>query len=55
MSMNILLAYVYTIYMPGACRGQKKLSDLLKLELQMVVGCQVGAGNHQNPGPLEEQ
>lgn len=55
MSMNILLAYVYTMYMPGACRGQKKLSDLLKLELQMVVGCHVGAGNHQNPGSLEEQ
>lgn len=55
MCVNILLAYVYTMYMSGACRGQTKLSDLLKLELQMVVGCHVGAGNHQNPGPLEEQ
>lgn len=45
----------YTMYMPGACRGQKKLSDLLKLELQTAVGCSVGAGNHQNLGPLEEQ
>lgn len=55
MCVNILLAYVYTMYVSGACRGQTKLSDLLKLELQMVVGCHVGAGNHQNPGPLEEQ
>lgn len=55
MCVNILLAYVYTMYVSGACRGQTKLSELLKLELQMVVGCHVGAGNHQNPGPLEEQ
>lgn len=29
----------------GALEGQKKLMDLLELELQMIVSCYVGAGN----------
>jgi hypothetical protein len=29
----------------GALRGQKRTSDLLKLELEMVWGHHVGAGN----------
>lgn len=47
MCMNILLAYVYTVCMASACKGQEKLSDLLELELQVVVGCLVDAGNYQ--------
>ena len=39
------------MYIPGAYRGQK-VSDLLILELQMVVSHNVGAGNL---GPLQEQ
>ena len=39
--------------MPGACGGQKRASDPLELELQMVVSCCVGA--EINLGPLEEQ
>lgn len=30
---------------PGACRGQKRVSDPLELELQMVVSHNAGAGN----------
>jgi hypothetical protein len=30
---------------PIAFEGQKRESDLLELELQMVVSCYVGAGN----------
>jgi hypothetical protein len=26
--------------------GQKKVSDLLQLELEVAVGCHVSAGNH---------
>lgn len=40
--------------MPAACRDQKSLLFLQKLESQMVVNLYVGVGN-QNPGLLEEQ
>jgi hypothetical protein len=29
----------------GAQGGQKRILDLLRLELQMVVSCHIGAGN----------
>jgi hypothetical protein len=31
--------------MPGAQGSQDEMSDLLELELQMVLSCNVGAGN----------
>lgn len=31
--------------MPGAYRGQKRVLELLELELEMVVSHHVGAGN----------
>lgn len=31
--------------MPGAFRGQKRVSDPLRLELQMVVSCHMDSGN----------
>ena len=34
-----------TICIPAAQRGQKRASDSLKLELQMVVSHHMGAGN----------
>jgi hypothetical protein len=40
------------IYIPGAYRGQKRASDPLKLELQMVVSHNEGPGNVD---ALEEQ
>jgi hypothetical protein len=36
---------VCTMCMSGTYRGQKRLSDPLVLELQMVVSCHEGAGN----------
>jgi hypothetical protein len=35
--------FLYTICVPVACRGQKRASDTLELELQMVVSRHVGA------------
>lgn len=32
-------------HLSGALGGQKRALDPLKLELQMVVSCHVGAGN----------
>jgi hypothetical protein len=32
------------VFLLGACRGQKRASDPLELELEMVVRCQAGAG-----------
>lgn len=47
MSMSALLACVYEYHMCAcACRGQKKVSDLPDLELQMVVG------HHVNPSQV---
>jgi hypothetical protein len=41
--------YIYVsvlcVCMPGACGGQKRASDPLELELQMVVNCHVSSGN----------
>jgi hypothetical protein len=34
-----------TVYVPGTLRDQKKVSDPLKLKLQMVICQYVGAGN----------
>lgn len=34
-----------TTCLSGAYRGQKRASDLLGLQLQMVVSCHMGAGN----------
>ena len=48
MYMGVLPAYMsvhHTTYMSGACGCQKKVSDPLKLELQMVVSCHVSTGN----------
>lgn len=33
------------MYVPGACEGQKRGSDPLELDLQMVVSHPMGAGN----------
>jgi hypothetical protein len=33
------------MYIPDAHRNQKRASDLLEQELQMVVSCYVGVGN----------
>lgn len=30
---------------PGACRGQKGMSDALEPDLQIAVNCHMGAGN----------
>lgn len=32
---------------PHACRGQKRVLDLLELEFQMVMNCHVGAGKQR--------
>lgn len=31
--------------MPGACKSQKRVTDLLELALQKIVSCHVSAGN----------
>lgn len=33
----------YTMYVPGAHRGQKRVLDPLATELEMVVNCHVSA------------
>lgn len=33
------------MYMPDACRGQKRMLSLLEMELQMTVSCHEGSGN----------
>lgn len=40
-----LQVYLCTTYVPEALRGQKKMSDPLKLELQLVIKHYVGAEN----------
>lgn len=35
---------VYTVCIRGACRAQKRASNALELDLQMVVSCCVNAG-----------
>jgi hypothetical protein len=41
MNMDVLPACMSVYH--GACRGQNKVSDILELELQMVVSHHVGA------------
>lgn len=36
---------LYSVYISGAHGEQKRVSDILKLELQTVVCCRVGAEN----------
>ena len=38
---------------PGALRGEKRVSDPLKLDLQRIVSCHMGVG--LEPCPLQEQ
>ena len=33
-----LLVYLCIAFIPGACRGQKWMLDLLEMELQIVMG-----------------
>lgn len=44
--------YMYSVCMPGVHRGQKRVSDSLKLELQMIVSHHVGW--ELNLGHLQE-
>lgn len=37
--------YMYTMCILGAQESQKRASDVLELELQTLVSCNVGAGN----------
>ena len=48
--MFCLYACLCTLCVPDACGGQKKVSDLLDLELQMIVSCHVGAGSRSSAG-----
>ena len=51
--MGVLLVCTcvpYLCLVPGG--GQKRESDPLRLELQMVVSCRIGAGDRS---PLQEQ
>jgi hypothetical protein len=43
--MFCLSASWYTMWVPGTCRGQKKVLDSRELEWQMVGSCHVNAGN----------
>lgn len=44
--------YVPECIQPMCVGGQKRVSDPLELELQMIVSCHVGWG--LNPGPLHK-
>jgi hypothetical protein len=44
--------YMYTMCIPGAQRGQKRVSEALQLKLQIVVSHHVTAGI--DPGPLQD-
>jgi hypothetical protein len=39
-----MFVYMCTMCLPNACRGQKRESDPLELELEMVVSHHVSAG-----------
>lgn len=43
--MSDLLSCISVFHMPGTCEGQKRVSVVLGLELQMVISCHLGAGN----------
>lgn len=45
MCMSDLLSCISVFHMPGTCEGQKRVSVVLDLELQMVISCHLGAGN----------
>jgi len=48
MSMNIFLLFCIhacAIYVPYGCKGQKRVSDPLELELSMVINNQMYTGN----------
>lgn len=46
MYMNIFLhEYLYSACMPGAGKSQNRATDLLKLELQMVMNHHMSAGS----------
>lgn len=36
---------LYTMFVPGDCKGQKRASDPLELDLKTIMSYQVGAGN----------
>jgi hypothetical protein len=44
MCLNVLLTCKCTIFVSGICGGQKRLSDSLRLELEM------GVSHHMDPG-----
>ena len=48
--MFCLYVCLCTLCVPDACGGQKKVSDLLDLELQMIVSCHVGAESRSSAG-----
>lgn len=41
----LLCVCMCTICMPDACRGQRRASDSLGLELQKIMSCHMGPGN----------
>ena len=46
MCMTVCLhVYLCAVCLPGACRDQKRVSDTLEEDVQVVVSCHVGAGN----------
>lgn len=38
--------HVWATYVPGTCRGQKRVSDLLERELELLVNNYVEAENY---------
>lgn len=42
---DFAVMYVYIMYIPGAHRGNKRVSDPMGLELWITVNCYVSAGN----------
>ena len=40
---------LYISCVPGACGGQKRMSDLLRLGMQTLVSCHVSVGLEQQP------
>ena len=42
---DFAITYVYTIYIPGAHGGNRRVSDPMGLELWITVNCNVSARN----------